>query len=98
MAFGRNPHIAKAQLAEQKAKDAQDAASRARLWREAAHLWERAAKKEVDAKASAEHMEHAEQARAKAEEAPPVDDNPVGALVLRIAELQKKKAAKSDND
>ena len=84
MSFGKNPHIVKAQTAEQKARDAGDKGSRERAWREAAHLWERAAKGEKDAKRRSEYERNAEKARAIAdggeenasemeEEAPPPD-------------------------
>ena len=70
MSFGRNPHVAKAEAAEQKALDATDAHSRERAWREAAHLWGRAAERETDARRCAQYTARAEEARAKAE-APP---------------------------
>ena len=63
MSFGRNPHIAKAQVAEQKAQDAGDEGTRERHWREAAHLWERAVKFETDGKRRAEYARNAERAR-----------------------------------
>jgi hypothetical protein len=47
MGFGRNPHVPKAQAAEQKAQDAPDALSRARAYRDAAHQWDRAAEREA---------------------------------------------------
>ena len=74
MSFGRNPHVAKAEAAEQKAGDARDAHSRERAWREAAHLWGRAAERETDAKRCASYTARAEAARAKAD-APP-DEGP----------------------
>jgi hypothetical protein len=74
MSFGRNPHVAKAEAAEQKAGDATDDHSRERAWREAAHLWGRAAERETDAKRRAQYAAQAEEARAKAD-APP-DDGP----------------------
>lgn len=46
MGFGRNPYIAKAQAAEQKALNAPDDAARTRAYREAAHEWDRAADRE----------------------------------------------------
>lgn len=46
MGFGRNPYIAKAQAAEQKALDATDDAARVRAYRDAAHEWSRAADRE----------------------------------------------------
>ena len=67
MSFGRNPHIPKAQAAEQKARDAGDDAARERAWREAAHLWERAAKHEMDGKRRSEYARNAERARAFAD-------------------------------
>ncbi len=85
MSFGRNPHIVKAQAAEQKARDAGDDGARERAWREAAHLWERAAKQEKEGKRRGEYERNAEKARAiadggeegageKEEEAPPPPD------------------------
>jgi hypothetical protein len=67
MSFGRNPHIPKAQAAEQKARDAGDDSSRERAWREAAHLWERAAEREMDGKRRSEYARNAERARARAD-------------------------------
>jgi hypothetical protein len=67
MSFGRNPHIVKAQAAEQKARDAGDDGARERAWREAAHLWERAAKLEKDGKRRTEYERNAERARAVAD-------------------------------
>jgi len=75
VSFGRNPHVAKAEAAEQKAGNAGDAHSRERAWREAAHLWDRAAERETDARRGAEHTARAEAARAKAD-APPPDEGP----------------------
>ena len=59
MAFGRNPHLPKAQAAEQKANDAPDDASRARALREAAHLWDRAAEREPPGKLRSEYERNA---------------------------------------
>lgn len=59
MAFGKNPHVPKAQAAEQKAADAADDASRVRAWREAAHLWDRAAEREMPGKRRVEYEGHA---------------------------------------
>jgi hypothetical protein len=67
MSFGRNPHITKAQAAEQKARDAGDDGARERAWREAAHLWERAAEREMDGKRRSEYTRNAEHARALAD-------------------------------
>jgi len=70
MSFGRNPHVAKAEAAEQKAGAATDDHSRARAWREAAHLWGRAAEREPDARRGTQYTARAEEARAKADAAP----------------------------
>ena len=71
MSFGRNPHVAKAEAAEQKALGARDAAACAQAWREAGHLWERAAERETDAKRRALYTAKAEAARTAAD-TPPV--------------------------
>jgi hypothetical protein len=74
MAFGRNPHVPKAQAAEQKANDAPDDAARARAFREAAHQWDRAAQREQPGKRRDEYLRNAAVARASADgsaEAPP---------------------------
>jgi hypothetical protein len=73
MSFGRNPHVAKAEAAEEKARAARDASAHERAWREAAHLWERAADREADAKRRTLYMANAERARASADEPPPVE-------------------------
>ena len=48
MGFGRNPHVAKAEAAQAKAQEAKDVASEVRAYLEAAHLWDRAAAKELE--------------------------------------------------
>jgi hypothetical protein len=63
MSFGRNPHVAKAQAAEQKARDAPDEPSRARAYREAAHQWDRAAEREQPGKRRLEYERNAALAR-----------------------------------
>lgn len=55
MSFGRNPHVAKAELAEQKAAAAGDRRARETAYREAAHLWDRAAEREKPGKVRAEY-------------------------------------------
>lgn len=50
MAFGRNPHVAKAQAAELKAEEAPDDIARAMAHRDAAHQWDRAAEREKPGK------------------------------------------------
>jgi hypothetical protein len=67
MGFGKNPHVDKAKAAEQKAADATDERSRSNAWREAAHQWERAADREKFDKRIAEYTQHAENARAAAD-------------------------------
>lgn len=76
MAFGKNPHVARAQAAEQKAADAEDDASRARALRDAAHQWDRAAEREQPGKRRSEYEQNATKNRALAD-APgdaPADD------------------------
>lgn len=70
MSFGRNPHVAKAESAEQKAAFARDATACEHAWREAARQWERAAERENDPKRRDEYAAKAEVARANAD-APP---------------------------
>lgn len=67
MAFGKNPHVQKAQTAEQKADDAGDDTSRVRALREAAHLWDRAAEREMPGKRRVEYEGHAARLRALAD-------------------------------
>jgi hypothetical protein len=67
MSFGRNPHVAKAEAAEQKAAAAPDDASRDRALREAAHLWDRAAERETDARRRGQYTARAEATRARAD-------------------------------
>ena len=86
MSFGKNPHVAKATAAEQKARAAGDESARVSAWREAARLWERAAEREPLAKRVAEYTANAAAARDAADnpaeveaapsagvQAPPVD-------------------------
>jgi hypothetical protein len=67
MAFGRNPHVPKAQAAEQKARDAPDDAARVLALRDAARQWERAAEREQPGKRRDEYARNAEHARALAD-------------------------------
>jgi hypothetical protein len=76
MGFGRNPHVPKAQAAEQKAADAPDDAARARAYREAAHQWDRAAEREAPGKRRAEYERNAERNRALADGDAPADEHP----------------------
>ena len=68
MSFGRNPHVSKAEAAEQKALGAKDSTAREHAWREAGRLWERAADRETDPKRRQQYTAHAERARASADE------------------------------
>src|SRR5450432_335483 len=72
MSFGRNPHVAKAEAAEQKARCARDAVACEQAWREAARQWERAADRETDGKRQQEYTAKATAARASADD-PRVD-------------------------
>jgi hypothetical protein len=74
MGFGRNPHVAKAEAAEQKAESADNADERAQAWRDAGRLWERAASRETDSKRRLQYTENAERAHASAEGSPPEPD------------------------
>lgn len=67
MSFGKNPHVPKAQAAEQKALDATDDHSRALAYREAGHLWDRAAERESPGKRRSEYERNAARARALAD-------------------------------
>jgi len=73
MGFGKNPHVAKAQAAEQKAQSATDEAARTLAWREAARQWDRAAEREQRGGIAARgqsYLEHAEAARTAADADP----------------------------
>jgi hypothetical protein len=78
MSFGRNPHLAKAQAAEQKAADAGDAATRARAYHDAAHQWDRAAEREPPGKRRAEYEQNAARNRELAESDPDSEAAPDG--------------------
>ncbi|MDB4973432.1 MAG: hypothetical protein JWN48_1773 [Myxococcaceae bacterium] len=69
MSFGKNPHLPKAQAAEQKAADALDVPARVLAYREAAHQWERAAAKENPGKKRSEYEQNAAKNRELADEA-----------------------------
>jgi hypothetical protein len=71
MSFGRNPHVAKAEAAEQKALAARDDSAYALAWREASRLWDRAADRETDAKRRSQYAANADRARASADEPRP---------------------------
>ena len=68
MSFGRNPHVAKAEAAEQKARTARDDTAREQMWRDAARQWDRAADRETDDKRRQQYADKAEAARALADD------------------------------
>ena len=70
MSFGKNPHVPKAEAAEQKAADAPDEGARVQAWLEAGRQWERAADREKDGKRRALYNEKAAAARAAVDEPP----------------------------
>lgn len=76
MGFGRNPHVPRAQAAEQKAADAPDGAARARAHREAAHQWDRAAEREAPGKRRTEYEQNAARNRDLADGAPATAGSP----------------------
>lgn len=67
MSFGRNPHVAKAEAAEQKAQCAKDVTACEQAWREAARLWDRAADRETHDGRRRQYTEKANAARANAD-------------------------------
>ena len=73
MGFGRNPHVAKAEAAEQKAETARDTGMQEQAWREAGRQWERAAARETDGKRRTLYEANAERARATADAPPPLE-------------------------
>jgi hypothetical protein len=73
MGFGRNPYVAKAQAAEQKAADAPDKIARTRAYRDAAHQWDRAAERENPGKHRDEYERNAARNRDLADGAEPAD-------------------------
>ncbi|MFO0627192.1 MAG: hypothetical protein U0325_16400 [Polyangiales bacterium] len=84
MSFGRNPHVAKAELAEQKALAAGDDTARSMAWRDAARAWDRAAEREMSDKRREEYTRRADDARRSADgEPPPAEDDvsPVSSTV-----------------
>jgi len=81
MSFGRNPHVAKAEAAEQKAKSARDTAACELAWREAARQWDRAAERETDDKRKQQYEERAAAARATADEPAPEAEPPPKTLL-----------------
>lgn len=79
MGFGRNPHVPRAQAAEQKATDASDDGARARAYREAAHQWDRAAEREPAGKGRVEYERNAARNRRLADGGAPEEDEDAAA-------------------
>jgi hypothetical protein len=81
MSFGKNPHVSKAQAAEQKGLDAPDDRARVSAYREAARQWDRAAERETPGKRRTEYEQNAERTRRIADgEAPEPEENEGGAV------------------
>jgi hypothetical protein len=78
MGFGRNPHVPKAQVAEQKAADAADDIARAQAYRDAAHQWDRAAERENPGRQRDEYTRKAEANRMLADGGAPMADGDSG--------------------
>jgi hypothetical protein len=84
MSFGRNPHVAKAEAEELKARSAKDQRACELAWRDAARQWDRAAEREVDETRRKKHEERAAAARANAEQARSHDPEPVADLIAKL--------------
>jgi hypothetical protein len=84
MSFGRNPHVAKAEAEELKAKSAKDQRACELAWREAARQWDRAAERETDTKRRQEYEDKAATARASAEEALSSEPETVADLMEKL--------------
>ncbi|MEO7327412.1 MAG: hypothetical protein ABI193_02460 [Minicystis sp.] len=77
MSFGKNPYVAKALVAEQKAAEAADDLARVAAYRDAAHQWDRAASRETPGKRRAEYEASATRNRALADAQPEAGNAPV---------------------
>ena len=75
MSFGKNPHVAKAESAEQKAADAVDDIARESAYREAAHQWDRAAEREKPGKQRVAYEANAARNRELADGGSPTEDD-----------------------
>jgi hypothetical protein len=84
MSFGRNPHVAKAEAEELKARTAKDQRASELAWREAARQWDRAAERETDDKRRQPYEQRAAAARASAEEARSQEPEPVADLMAKL--------------
>lgn len=85
MSFGKNPHVAKAEAAELKARSAKDSLATEQAWREAARLWDRAAERETDEKRRQSYVDKAELARAQADEAPARGERDIASVLAAVA-------------
>ena len=94
MGFGRNPHVAKAEAAQVKARESKDVASEVRAYLEAAHLWDRAAAKEKEgSKRRAEYEANAEAARERSDAA---TQKPAPSPAALEAQLKVLRGGKGD--
>jgi len=89
MSFGRNPHVAKAEAAEQKARSARDDAAHEQAWRDAARQWDRAADRESDDKRRQLYTEKADAAREEADRPRTIAPDPDDSLAPEAAETIK---------
>ncbi len=89
MSFGRNPHPAKAEAAEQKARCARDSAAREQAWRDAARQWDRAADREKDDRRRQHYAGKAVAARACADD-PGVESDQASAAETTTADPRKR--------
>lgn len=94
MSFGRNPMVAKAQLAEQKASEARDETARSGAWRDAARFWDRAAEREVDGKRRDEYERNATRARARADGEPVDEESENESVQPRVAPSAGREVSK----
>jgi hypothetical protein len=67
MAFGKNPHVPRAEAAELKATDARDPLTRERALRDAAHQWDRAAEREKPGRMRETYLANATRNREQAD-------------------------------
>jgi hypothetical protein len=91
MGFGRYPHVAKAEAAQAKAREAKDVVSEVRAYLEAAHLWDRAAAKEKDGKRRTEYEANAAAARERSTEA---EQKPAPSAAALAAQLKVLRGGK----
>jgi hypothetical protein len=84
MSFGRNPHVAKAEAEELKARSAKDRRACELAWREGARQWDRAAERETDDKHRQQYEERAAAARANADEAQKSEPESAANLMAKL--------------